>query len=133
MVAPHALIRRWHYRDQDAFDVVSVNGAGPHETTKIDPELAGAHYGLAYLLLKRGDTAHAAMHLEGFLRNNTGADSTSAKFRTHAEQTLRELQNMGDPQTQRPARQDSADNQGDVQRNASEHAERVEHLKHPDQ
>jgi adenylate cyclase len=30
----HALIRRWHYREEDAFDVVSANGAGPHEQAK---------------------------------------------------------------------------------------------------
>src|SRR4051812_38981775 len=27
----HALIRRWHYREEDAFDRVSPNGAGTHE------------------------------------------------------------------------------------------------------
>ena len=31
----HALIRRWHYREEDAFDVVSPNGAGPHEIPKV--------------------------------------------------------------------------------------------------
>lgn len=72
---------------------------------QIDPELAGAHYGLAYLLLKRGDTAHAAMHLEGFLRNNTGTDDRSAKFRAHAEQTLHELKNMGVSPREQLARQ----------------------------
>lgn len=65
---------------------------------QIDPELAGAHYGLAYLLLKRGDTAHTAMHLEGFLRNTSASDPQQAKFRAHAEQTLRELENMGETQ-----------------------------------
>lgn len=59
---------------------------------QLDPDLAGAHYGLAFLLLKRGDTAHAAMHLEGFLRVNTGNDAESAKFRAHAERTLAMLQ-----------------------------------------
>jgi tetratricopeptide (TPR) repeat protein len=59
---------------------------------QLDPDLAGAHYGLAFLLLKRGDTAHAAMHLEGFLRVNTGSDAESAKFRAHAERTLAMLQ-----------------------------------------
>ena len=59
---------------------------------QLDPDLAGAHYGLAFLLLKRGDTAHAAMHLEGFLRVNTGTDAESAKFRAHAERTLAMLQ-----------------------------------------
>ncbi|MDQ6611600.1 MAG: tetratricopeptide repeat protein [Gemmatimonadota bacterium] len=64
---------------------------------QVDAELAGAHYGLAYLLLKRGDTAHAAMHLESFLRNTTDSDAASAKFRAHAEQTLSDLKNMGQP------------------------------------
>ena len=64
---------------------------------QIDPELAGAHYGLAFLLLKRGYTAPAAVHLEGFLRNSTDSDAQSAKFRAHAEHTLRELQEMGGP------------------------------------
>ncbi|MEO7997820.1 MAG: tetratricopeptide repeat protein [Gemmatimonadaceae bacterium] len=76
---------------------------------QIDPELAGAHYGLAYLLLKRGDTAHAAMHLEGFLRNSTGTDDRSAKFRAHAEQTLHELQNMGEPLREQSARKNDSD------------------------
>lgn len=62
---------------------------------QINPELAGAHYGLAFLLLKRGDTAHAAMHLEGFLRNDAGTDGASERFRAHAEQTLQELREPG--------------------------------------
>lgn len=62
---------------------------------QINPELAGAHYGLAFLLLKRGDTAHAAMHLEGFLRNDVGTDGASGRFRAHAEQTLQELREPG--------------------------------------
>ena len=64
---------------------------------QIDPELAGAHYGLAFLLLKRGYTAPAAVHLEGFLRNSTDTDAQSAKFRVHAQQTLQELHEMGGP------------------------------------
>ncbi|MEP6763461.1 MAG: tetratricopeptide repeat protein [Gemmatimonadaceae bacterium] len=62
---------------------------------QVDPELAGAHYGLAFLLLKRNDTAHAAMHLEGFLRNTTANDASSTKFRAHAQQTLTDLKNLG--------------------------------------
>lgn len=76
---------------------------------QIDPELAGAHYGLAYLLLKRGDTAHAAMHLEGFLRNSTGTDERSAKFRAHAQQTLQELQNMSESPREKSARKNETD------------------------
>lgn len=62
---------------------------------QIDPELAGAHYGLAFLLLKRSDTAHAAMHLEAFLRNSTGSDEESLRFRTHAQRTLDRLRGVG--------------------------------------
>jgi tetratricopeptide (TPR) repeat protein len=34
---------------------------------QIEPKLSGAHYGLAFLLLKRGDVADAAYHLDAFL------------------------------------------------------------------
>ena len=34
---------------------------------EIDPDLSGAHYGLAFLLLKRGDRPGAEQHLEAFL------------------------------------------------------------------
>ncbi len=98
---------------------------------QIDPEWAGAQYGLAFLLLKRGDTAHAAMHLEGFLRNSNGTDAASAKFRAHAKQTLQDLQNMGDAPSRRAAGQPEAGAPSpDSSRRGSEG---VEHLKHPDQ
>jgi tetratricopeptide (TPR) repeat protein len=73
---------------------------------QIDPDLAGAHYGLAFLLLKRGDTAHAGMHLEGFLRTTRADDPASAKFRAHAERTLAELSGQGAA----PEYQDDASN-----------------------
>lgn len=60
---------------------------------EIDPDLAGAHYGLAFLLLKRGDTAHAAMHLEHFLRTSPN-DTGSVDFRNHAERTLDRLKGI---------------------------------------
>jgi tetratricopeptide (TPR) repeat protein len=59
---------------------------------QLDADLPGAHYGLAFLLLKRGDTAHAGMHLEAFLRVTRADDAGSAKFRAHAERTLTQLQ-----------------------------------------
>ena len=34
---------------------------------EIDPSQSGAHYGLAFLLIKRGDSGEAAKHLEAFL------------------------------------------------------------------
>lgn len=63
---------------------------------QLDGESPGAHYGLAFLLLKRGDTAHAGLHLESFLRYSTGQDDTSARFRAHAERTLAQLQGSAD-------------------------------------
>ncbi len=54
---------------------------------EIEPSLAGAHYGLAFLLLKRHDTAGCAAHLEAFLRT-TKRDGEAAAFVAHAERTL---------------------------------------------
>ncbi|HYW29865.1 MAG TPA: tetratricopeptide repeat protein [Gemmatimonas sp.] len=68
---------------------------------QLDPELAGAHYGLAFLLLKRNDTAHAGMHLESFLRNSNETDGRSARFRAHAQKTLDELRGL--PPSEMPA------------------------------
>ncbi|HEY0930821.1 MAG TPA: tetratricopeptide repeat protein [Gemmatimonas sp.] len=59
---------------------------------QLDPDLAGAHYGLAFLLLKRSDTVHAGMHLEAYLRTSKADDPQATKFRAHAERTLLELQ-----------------------------------------
>jgi len=62
---------------------------------QLAPDLAGAHYGLAFLLLKRGDTAHAGIHLEAYLRNSSDSDAAAAKFRAHALKTLDDLKGMG--------------------------------------
>jgi tetratricopeptide (TPR) repeat protein len=57
---------------------------------ELDPELSGAHYGLAFLLLKRGDLAEAAAHLEAFLEAPpSGAEAD--RWIRHARQTLNEL------------------------------------------
>jgi Flp pilus assembly protein TadD len=54
---------------------------------ELDPTLGGAHYGLAFLLLKRGDEVGAAEHLEAFLgRSEHGPDSE--RWVRHARQTL---------------------------------------------
>ncbi len=56
----------------------------------IAPELSGAHYGLAFLLLKRGDRAGAQTHLEAFLaKPPSGAESD--RWIRHAEETLNVL------------------------------------------
>ena len=61
---------------------------------EVDPSLAGSHYGLAFLLLKRGETEHAQKHLERFLaRPPRGPDA--AQWIQHAEKALTEL-NAGD-------------------------------------
>jgi len=59
------------------------------------PELSGAHYGLAFLLLKRGDREGASEHLRAFLaKPPTGAESE--RWIRHAEETLTTLRN-GEP------------------------------------
>ena len=57
---------------------------------ELKPTLAGAHYGLAFLLLKRQDTAGCAAHLEAFLQT-TKRDAESEAFVAHAERTLAAL------------------------------------------
>ena len=54
---------------------------------ELDPLLSGAHYGLAFLLLKRGDVAGAEQHLTAFLANPPrGAEAE--RWIRHARQTL---------------------------------------------
>ena len=62
---------------------------------ELDPRLAGAHYGLAFLLLKRGDSGGAARHLEKFLEHPpTGPDAD--RWVRHAQQTLGALRGGAD-------------------------------------
>ncbi|HVZ78762.1 MAG TPA: tetratricopeptide repeat protein [Gemmatimonadaceae bacterium] len=57
---------------------------------ELAPNLSGAHYGLAYLLLKRGDRAGAMQHLEAFLAKPPSGEEAN-RWVQHAEQTLAEL------------------------------------------
>jgi Flp pilus assembly protein TadD len=59
-------------------------------TLDVAPEQAGAHYGLAFLLLKRGDRAGAMIHLESFL-TTPSPDGEMERWVRHAEQTLSAL------------------------------------------
>jgi Flp pilus assembly protein TadD len=60
---------------------------------EVAPELSGAHYGLAFLLLKRGDRAGAMSHLDAFLSKPpaSGALGDMERWVRHAERTLAAL------------------------------------------
>ena len=61
---------------------------------EVAPELAGAHYGLAFLLLKRGDRAGAMTHLDAFLAVPP-ASAEVDRWVQHAQQTLAALRAGG--------------------------------------
>lgn len=57
---------------------------------EFDGELAGAHYGLAFLLMRRGETEAATRHLQVFLqRPPRGPDAE--KWVEHARQALAQM------------------------------------------
>jgi len=59
---------------------------------EIAPDLSGAHYGLAFLLMKKGDRSTAEKHLEAFLEKPPhGAESE--RYVRHATDTLEMLRN----------------------------------------
>ena len=62
---------------------------------EVAPQLAGAHYGLAFLLLKRGDRAGAMTHLDAFLSrpvgNGEGQKGEMDRWVQHAQDTLASL------------------------------------------
>lgn len=57
----------------------------------LDPNLTGAHYGLGFLLLKRGDQRQAIQHLEAFL-SNPPRSTEAERWVRHAQHTLEQLQ-----------------------------------------
>lgn len=65
----------------------------------LDTDAIGAHYGLAFLLLREGETQGAAEHLQAFLANPPkGADAN--RHISHAREALAELVGESDPQEQ---------------------------------
>ena len=65
---------------------------------ELDDTLGGAHYGVAFLLLKRGDTLQAAEHLRAFLaRPPKGPDAE--RWIRHAESALRDIASSPAPET----------------------------------
>jgi Flp pilus assembly protein TadD len=57
----------------------------------LDPQLSGAHYGIAFLLLKRGDPTAAADHLARFL-DHPPSGGDAERWIAHARRTLEQLQ-----------------------------------------
>jgi tetratricopeptide (TPR) repeat protein len=58
---------------------------------ELDPSQSGAHYGVAFLLLSKGETSAAAQHLRQFLqRPPRGPDA--ARWVEHARSTLERLE-----------------------------------------
>jgi tetratricopeptide (TPR) repeat protein len=65
---------------------------------ELDQGLVGAHYGVAFLLLKRGDSQQAADHLRAFLaRPPKGPDAD--RWVRHAETALRDIASSPAPET----------------------------------
>ncbi|MBI3790961.1 MAG: tetratricopeptide repeat protein [Gemmatimonadetes bacterium] len=58
---------------------------------EVNPLLAGAHYGLAFLLLKREDRDGALVHLRKFLAHPP-TDPGAEQWIQHAEQTIAQLE-----------------------------------------
>src|SRR5436853_6873914 len=57
---------------------------------EVAPQSSGAHYGLAYLLLKRDDRTGAEQHLDAFLAKPPSRPE-AARWIRHAPQTLETL------------------------------------------
>jgi Flp pilus assembly protein TadD len=57
---------------------------------EIDSTLSGAHYGLAFLLIKRGDSHFAIKHLRAFLAHPPGG-TEAERWIAHAQATLDQL------------------------------------------
>jgi Flp pilus assembly protein TadD len=58
---------------------------------EIQPKLSGAHYGLAFLLLRRGDVDDAAFHLQAFLMDPPPPSAEAERWVKHARETLDRL------------------------------------------
>ena len=63
---------------------------------EIQPKLSGAHYGLAFLLLRRGERSNAAFHLESFLMDPPAPSAEADRWVRHARETLDQIRTAGD-------------------------------------
>lgn len=55
-----------------------------------EPEASGAHYGIAFLMLKEGKSLEAMNHLRSFLNNPPGGPEAQRHI-SHARETLAQL------------------------------------------
>jgi len=60
-----------------------------------EPDASGAHYGLAYLLLRKGEDEEAIGHLEAFLANPPRGPEAGEHV-AHARGTIRQLRGESD-------------------------------------
>jgi tetratricopeptide (TPR) repeat protein len=67
---------------------------------EIQPKLSGAHYGLAFLLLRRGEIDNAAFHLESFLMDPPAPSAEADRWIRHARETLERLRTTDEPAAQ---------------------------------
>jgi tetratricopeptide (TPR) repeat protein len=75
------------------------------QALEFDADLAGAHYGLAFLLIKRGETESAAEHLQRFLaRPPRGGEAE--RWIGHASDTLAALSSPPEDAEAPPAEPD---------------------------
>jgi len=73
---------------------------------EIQPKLSGAHYGLAFLLLRRGETDNAAFHLESFLMDPPAPSAEADRWIRHARETLERLRNADEPSAEQDLKTD---------------------------
>ncbi len=64
---------------------------------EIQPKLSGAHYGLAFLLLRRGETDNAAFHLKSFLMDPPEPSAEADRWIRHARETLERIKPADKP------------------------------------
>jgi tetratricopeptide (TPR) repeat protein len=67
----------------------------------IEPKLSGAHYGLGFLLLRRGELSDAAFHLEAFLMEPPKGPEAE-RWVKHAQKTLDEMKSAEPPPSSNP-------------------------------
>jgi tetratricopeptide (TPR) repeat protein len=74
---------------------------------QVQPKLSGAHYGLAFLLLRRRDISDAAFHLDAFLMDPPKGEEAE-RWIKHAQSTLEAIQTAGQDTAEVVAEGDSS-------------------------